>query len=141
MELFNRFAARALAQLREAFPNRSTLLPEQIVEEEGIDLERPNALICYDTLAWLHDEGYFTTQFRSLGTKSKFGFGGFVGAQLTDKGLAAMNVEVSLGDETRPVGEILVEQVKGAAEETRSAVIGEIIGKIIGAAAKTILGP
>ena len=60
-------------------------------------------------------------------------------ARLTTKGLDALNTTVELSGKRGRAGELLASELKEVGKEAQSAAISEIIGRIIGAAAKSFV--
>lgn len=139
-ELFERIAARVLAMAQDSFPAPVTLRPAKLLEEEEIELDKHSLVLCQHTLRWLHEEGFFRSGGYAIVVNDNLAHHVYPEAQLTAKGLSALNATIDFAGKRGRAGEILVNQMKEAAKDTRSAAVSEIVGRIIGVAAKSFLG-
>jgi hypothetical protein len=141
-ELFDRLAARAFALAEEAFPRPISLRAKDLLELEALDKDSRAVALGNETITWLKNEGLI----RCHGPFFAYDKDGesaavFTDATLTTKGFAALNATIDFGGKKGRAGQILVNQMKEVAKDTRSAAVSEILGRIIGAAAKTFLEP
>ena len=125
----------------QAISQRDLAVVRDILQAEGLELTSDNYKVAEGTLSWLHDEGFL----RCLGSGRPHDPTGvshleFRKSRLTVVGLNALNQTVDISGQSgrEKAGDLLVDQVKKSTSDARSAVIGEIIGAIIGAASKTI---
>jgi hypothetical protein len=86
------------------------------------------------SLDWLESESFIVKQVPLQGRT----FGPGHNARLTAKALAAMYVTPI--DFKKPLGAKLTDAVKGAGTEAGRAAIGETVGQIVGAAARSFFG-
>lgn len=87
-----------------------------------------------ESLDWLESESFIVKQGPVQGRTFVPGHN----ARLTAKALAAMYVTPV--DFKKPLGVKLTDAIKGAGTEAGRAAIGETVGQIVGAAARTFLG-
>jgi hypothetical protein len=139
IERFNRYAGHFLAKLYEAFPQACTLDSVEAVKGTGLgesvsqnDLQHattdPEVRFCCDALSWLHTTGYFTGD-------ARLHYVQVARAVLTPKGFEALNATPLQSKE--PLGKRLAHLVGEGSKEAGRAAIGEVVGQVIGVAARS----
>lgn len=139
-DAFKRYAAFALAKLDEAHPNRVNLVPTKIIAELGEEISKQNVFLCERTLDWLVENGYFKCNSRRWSGDPNFAEHAYREARLTTLGFTALDAKIDFRGKSERAGDVLVEQVKAVASEARNAVIGEVVGQVIGGFTKSLMG-
>ncbi len=130
-EIGNLWMTYILSELYEAWPRRIDLSAEMARNETGEAVDEEDEFFD-DLILWLEREGYIRTS-----QESPEGIA--YGAALTNKGHALL-LEKEAG--ARTMGERMKDQLASVAKEgvssAKSEIIGQLVGAIIGAAAKQI---
>ena len=126
----NAWTAYILGYLYEEWPARADLNYLDISKATDIDAGYYGEDIFTDLLLWLRQEGFIAFQ---------EGYdGGASCVSLTSKGMASLGEDV--GCSKGPLGKRLKQVFSEAGGETRRAAISELVGIVIGAAAKAYSG-
>ena len=140
--LFNRFALRIFAKLQEAFPTEIALRPHDILKEEGMEPTAHALAICDRTLSWLYREGYFWSPGTVIAEVKPMELQTiYHQARLTTRGYAALDAPIEFSGTKGKAGKFIADQAKGSAREARSAIISDLIGRVIGEATKAFFKP
>jgi hypothetical protein len=139
-ELFNQFAAHSLTLLDKEHPSPVILVPSKIVSALGYEPTKQKILLCQRTLSWLQDNDYMKCGPPTWSGNPEIAETAFVGSRLTTRGFAALDIRVDFRGKLERAGDILAEQASNAASSARDATIADIVGKIVAAGAKALLG-
>jgi hypothetical protein len=142
IERFNQYAGHFLAKLYESFPQPCTLdcveavkgtelaepINDKLLQEATTD---PEVRFCSDALKWLLSTGYFTGDQRLHCVQ-------VARAVLTPKGFEALNAVPDALRASAPLGERLSHLAAEGSKEATKAAIGEVVGQVIGVAARQL---
>lgn len=140
MDAFNELCGWVFATLYATHPRWATLRIEDVPEGTRAKLEavspsqRDRDLFWVQALDWLESEGFITIRSKSLSNPKRDG------VTLTMMGFRALNAVPDNLRRQETIGDLLIEQLKDGAKETRGAVISGLVGAAMGAAAKAFSG-
>jgi hypothetical protein len=128
-ELFHECCGHVLARLDVEFPTPSHLTAKSALERLKIEPGKNGRRICGESIQWLADNGYIRIDGRHavVDNPPSGSEMAFTAARLTDKGFAALNIQISLCGETERAGNALADQLKEAAGDARAAAVGKIV--------------
>jgi hypothetical protein len=140
-EVFHECCAHVLARLDSEFPTPVNLTARSVLIALEIEPGKNGRRLCGESVQWLADNGYIKIDGRHAvvdnpPTGSEMAF---TAARLTDKGFAALNIQISFRGEIERAGDALGDQVKRAAGDVRTAAMGKIVDYIMGVAAGALV--
>ena len=62
------------------------------------------------------------------------------GSRLTTLGFATLEIKLDFRGKLERAGDLLADQIAGVVGKARDAAISEVLGRLVGAAAKSLLG-
>jgi hypothetical protein len=143
-ELFERIAARTLTTAFDECPMPTDFHAKAILDTEGIDRTVEHYKVADSTLDWLHSQGFLSAEGKGRIRDEKAGhnYREYRKSVLTPVGLAALDRTVDFSGKTgtKRVGDFLSDQLKQSGGEARKSAISEIVGGVIGAAARAYMG-
>jgi hypothetical protein len=139
-DLFNQYAAHALATLDKEHPDPVDLVPSKMVSDLGHELTKKNIFLCQRTLSWLEDNDYIRCGPRIWSGNPEIAETAFRESRLTTDGFSALDIRMDFRGKLQRAGDILMDQISGVAGKARDAAIADIISKVIGASAKALFG-
>jgi hypothetical protein len=124
--LFERLAARALAMCEEKFPIGVTISTLQLLKLEEVWNSKESLEVAVDTIRWLEDQHYL--RLRRVYSVQNSNDCQFHGVCLTQKGLAALDLTITVGKRQGRAGELLREQLQAVLDDSRKETISRIVG-------------
>lgn len=132
-DLFHECCGHVLARLDGEFPTPVSITAKSTLEALDIEAGKHGRRICGESINWLADNGYIKIDGRHVVVDP--GAAGselaFTNARLTDKGFAALNIQISFQGRTQRAGNALLDYIKGVPGDVRAGGIGWIVDKVI----------